>query len=150
MGIAVRRPHGNSKSADSHVFQPSLSSTISTIDSLVTTMSGSKAYKQLVATNGGIEGPRNVAQCNYNRQKILQQQRITSDELLNVILLSYDLNTFYKLFQIQPDLLVVFIHDAMKDEFSKLVRAAEDTISLFYDTTFSLGDVFVSIRINDL
>ncbi len=148
MDIANRRSHGNSKLTTSHVFSCTLSSTIKNIDALVSTMSGSKAYKQLIATNDGEDAPRNVAQCQYRRQKFLQQQRISNDEIKNLILLSFDFKGYFKLLQIQPDLVVVLIHDHMKDQFSKLLLTTKETIPLFYDTTFSLGEVYVSVGTN--
>jgi hypothetical protein len=130
------------------MFNYTLSSTIKKIDTLVTEMSGSKAYKHLIATNEGDDAPRNVAQCQYRRQKFLQQQRITTDEIKNLVLLSFDLNGYFKLLQIQPELLVVLIHDQMKQLFSKLLLTTKETIPLYYDTTFSLGEVYVSVGIN--
>ncbi len=149
MDIATRRAHGNSKLATSHLFRFTLSSTIKKIDTLVSEMSGSKAYKHLVATTSDEdEAPRNVAQCEYRRQKFLKQQRITNDEIKNLILLSFDLNGYFKLLQIQPELLVVLVHDKMKEQFSKLVLVTKETVPLYYDTTFSLGEIYVSVGTN--
>ena len=145
LNIATRRAHGNSKSATAHLFQYTLSSTIKKIDTLVAEMSGSKAYKHLIATNDGDDAPRNVAQCEYRRQKALKQQRITNDEIKNLILLSFDMSSYFKLLQIQPELLVILIHDQMIEQFSRLVRTTKETVPLFYDTTFSLGDIYVSV-----
>ncbi|CAF1614829.1 unnamed protein product, partial [Rotaria magnacalcarata] len=77
-------------------------------------MSGTTAYKALVATNGDVEAPRNAAQCQYRRQKYLKNQKITCDEIKNLILLSYELNGFYKLLQLQPETSIVLMHDQMK------------------------------------
>jgi len=148
LDIATRRPHGNSKLTTSHLFQYTLSSTVKKIDTLVKNMSGSKAYKQLIATNDEDDAPRNVAQCQYRRQKFLKQQRITNDEIKNLLLLSLDLNGYFKLLQIQPELLVVLIHDQMKQQFSKLLLTTKETVPLYYDTTFSLGEIYVSVGIN--
>jgi hypothetical protein len=148
LDIATRRAHGNSKSTASHLFSCTLSSTIKKIDALVPNMSGSKAYKLLIATNDGDDAPRNVAQCQYRRQKFLKQQRITNDELKNLLLLSFDFNGFFKLLQIQPELLVVLIHDHMKEQFSKLLLMTNENVPLFYDTTFSLGEIYVSVGTN--
>lgn len=144
--LAAKCPHGNSKLNTAHSFQPTPSSTIATIDTLVTRMSGAEAYKRLVATNSTNNSPRNVAQCHYRRRKYLSNQKITHDEIRSLLLLSYDLNTYFKLLQMQPELLVVLIHDQMKDEFIHLLQTTETTIPIFYDTTFSLADVFVSVR----
>ena len=109
-------------------------------------MSGAAAYKTLVATNGGVNGPRNASQCNYRRQKYLNNQKITHDELINVILLSYELNEFYKLLQLQPETLIVLMHDQMKSQLLNLLRITKEIIPLYYDTTFSLGEIYVSVR----
>ncbi|CAF4078028.1 unnamed protein product [Rotaria sordida] len=108
-------------------------------------MSGAAAYKTLVATNGGANGPRNASQCNYRRQIFLNNQKITHDELINVILLSYELNEFYKLLQLQPEILIVLMHDQMKNQILNLLRITKQIIPLYYDTTFSLGEIYVSI-----
>lgn len=144
--MATRRPHGNSTRSGAHLYQGTLSSTITTIDALVSKMSGTEAYKRLVATNSSENTPRNVTQCQYRRQKYLNKRRITNDEIRNLLLLSYELNSYFKLLQVQPELLAVLIHDQMKDEFNRLMRTAKETIPLFYDTTFSLSDVYVSVR----
>lgn len=148
LDVATRRPHGNSARTNAHLYQSTLASTITPIDTLVTTMSGTEAYKRLVATSSGKNTPRNVTQCHYRRQKYLNERRITNDEIRNLFILSYELNSYFKLFQVQPELLVVLIHDQMKEEFHRLMRTAKETIPLFYDTTFSLSDVYVSVRIS--
>lgn len=136
MDTASRRPHGNCRGTTSHVHQRTISSTIEKIDELVTRMPGSQAYKHLVAKNNLPVGPRNVAQCHYRRQKYLNRQKMTNDEIRNLLLLSYDLSSYFKLLQIQPEVLVVLIHDAMKEEFGEFIRKTQGTIPLFYDTTF--------------
>lgn len=144
--LATKLPHGNSKLNTAHSFQTTPASTIATIDTLVTRMSGAEAYKRLVATKSTNDSPRNVAQCHYRRRKYLEKQKITHDEIRNLLLLSYDLNTYFKLLQMQPELLVVLVHDQMKNEFIHLIQTTETTVPIFYDTTFSLADVFVSVR----
>ncbi|CAF4974989.1 unnamed protein product, partial [Rotaria socialis] len=139
--IAEKRPHGNCRLENSHVFHHTPASTIAQIDELVSKMPGAAAYKTLVATNGDVEAPRNAAQCQYRRQKYLKNQKITCDEIKNLILLSYELNGFYKLLQLQPETSIVLMHDQMKQQFANLLTKTKEIIPLYYDTTFSLGEI---------
>ncbi|CAF4416340.1 unnamed protein product, partial [Rotaria magnacalcarata] len=143
--IAEKRPHGNCRLENSHVFHHTPASTIAQIDELVSKMPGTTAYKALVATNGDVEAPRNAAQCQYRRQKYLKNQKITCDEIKNLILLSYELNGFYKLLQLQPETSIVLMHDQMKQQFANLLTKTTEIIPPYYDTTFSLGEIYVSI-----
>ncbi|CAF3380299.1 unnamed protein product [Rotaria socialis] len=120
--IAEKRPHGNCRLENSHVFHHTPASTIAQIDELVSKMPGAAAYKTLVATNGDVEAPRNAAQCQYRRQKYLKNQKITCDEIKNLILLSYELNGFYKLLQLQPETSIVLMHDQMKQQFASNIE----------------------------
>jgi hypothetical protein len=108
-------------------------------------MPGDAAYKTLIATNGGEDAPRNSSQCRYRRQKFLKSQKITQDEMKNLILLSYELDGFYKSLQVQPHLIIILMHDQMKQQFSNLLKVSKEKIPLYYDTTFSLGEIFVSV-----
>ena len=102
LDIATKRSHGNCKLINSHPFRRTPSSTIEEIDRRVAKMPGATAYKTMVGTNGGEGAPRNAAQCHYRRRKFLKGQKITDDEIENIILLSYELHGFYKLLQFQP------------------------------------------------
>ncbi|CAF1596322.1 unnamed protein product [Rotaria sp. Silwood1] len=145
LDIATKHPHGNCKLMNAHVLHHTPESTIQQIDQLVSKMSGAAAYKTLVAANGGIDSPRNASQCNYRRQKYLNNQKISHDELSNVILLSYELNEFYKLLQLQPETLIILMHDQMKSQLLNLLRITKEIVPLYYETTFSLGEIYVSI-----
>jgi hypothetical protein len=145
LDIATKHSHGNCQLENSHVFHHTPASTIQQIDHLVTKMSGAAAYKTLVATNGVEDAPRNSSQCQYRRQKYLKNQKITQDEMKNIILLSYELDGFYKLLQVQPQLIIVLMHDQMKQQFSNLLKVSKEKIPLYYDTTFSLGEIYVSV-----
>ncbi|CAF4924714.1 unnamed protein product [Rotaria sp. Silwood1] len=48
-------------------------------------MSGATAYKTIIAKNGGVDAPRNATQCNYRRQKFLNNQKVSHDELSNIL-----------------------------------------------------------------
>jgi hypothetical protein len=142
LDIAMRRVHGNSKLTTSHLSNSTLLSTIRKIDTLVTEMSGSKAYKHLSTTN---DDPRDVAQCQYRCQKFLKQRKIKKDEIENLVRLLFDLNNYFNILQIQPELQVVLIHEQMKEEFSKLLLITKETIPLYYATMFSIGEIYVSV-----
>ncbi|CAF0895920.1 unnamed protein product [Adineta steineri] len=145
LDIATKHSHGNSQLINSHVHRNVPSSVVNEIDGLVTTMSGAAAYKTLSATIDKDGSPRNEYQCKYRRRKYLESQRISTDEILNIGLLGYELNGFFKFMLWQPQLVIVLMHDQMKKQFSSLLKLTEEIIPLYYDTTFSLGEVYVSI-----
>lgn len=129
---------------DAHPFHRTTASTIERIDQLVSTMPGAAAYKTLVGANDREGAPRNAAQCQYQRQKRLKKQKITNDEIVNIILLLYELHRFYKLIQFQREVLIVLMHDQMKQQFSEVLLKTKQTVPLYFDTTFSLGEIYVS------
>ena len=144
--IGTKRAHGNSKSSTAPLFTYTPAATVAQIDNLVKTTPGATVYKHLTSINYEGNPPRNAAQCEYRRQKILQGQRITTDEINNLVLLSISLKSYFKLLQIQPEVLTVLIHDDMVQQFSRLTKVAKETVPVYYDTTFSLGEIFVSVR----
>ena len=75
-------------------------STIERIDQWVSTMPGATAYKTLVSASASEGVSRHAAQCQYRRQKQLKNQKISNDEIVNIILLSSELHGFYKLIQV--------------------------------------------------
>lgn len=146
LDIANKHPHGNCKLQNPHVFQHTPAATIQKIDELVARMPGAAAYKTLVSSNGGIDAPRNSSQCHYRRKKYLSGSRISQDEISNVTFLSYELNRFFKMYLLQPQLLIVLMHEEAKQQFSNLLKVSKEEIPLYYDTTFSLGEIYVSVR----
>jgi hypothetical protein len=91
--------------------------------------------------------PRNAHQCNYRHQLFLKEQRISKDEIKNLILLSMELEDSMPLLQFQPEFVVMLLHKNMKIQFEKLLNITKERIHLYYDTTFNLGEVYVSVRI---
>ena len=79
--------------------------------------------------------------------EISEKSKISRDEIRNVILLSYELDGFYKLLQLQPETLFVLMHDQMKQQFVHLLAITKEIIPVYYDTTFSLGETYVSVKI---
>ena len=69
LDIATKRPHGNCKMDNAHLFHRTTASTIEQIDQLVSTMPGATAYKTLVGASSSESVSRHAAQCQYRRQK---------------------------------------------------------------------------------
>lgn len=68
-----------------------------------------------------------------------ENKLLSSDDIVGLYLLSDELGNFIRNIQLLPDFFTVFFSDAMAKEFSSLKEVA-----LFYDTTFNLGDFYVS------
>lgn len=88
--------------------------------------------------------PRNMKQlCNLRYQQ-LQQSRISKDDLFNLHEIAYDVSGYvWKIFTF-PDLVCIFGLKEILDEFDKVLQLEHSSQLLSYDTTFQLGDFYVS------
>ena len=89
--------------------------------------------------------PRNVMQIKNLQAKDRQSVRLTHDVLYNVHELAYDLKDFvYKIITF-PDLIIVCGLNIVLQELNHIISAVTKTLNLLsYDTTFQLGDFYVS------
>jgi len=79
------------------------------------------------------------------QQKERQKSRLTHDGLYNLHELAYDLKPFVSSIKTFPDLLVVCGHTSLAVELNTLLQTETDyTQLLSYDTTFKLGDFYLS------
>ncbi|CAF4503205.1 unnamed protein product [Didymodactylos carnosus] len=108
---AELRPRGNvKKSKIAAPFRRTLPSTLSEIRETVQHNTGAKVYKFIVATSETeTSRPRNIKQVNNLREGFLSKHHPTNDEILNVILMSYEINDYIRLASF-PNLTVVLIH----------------------------------------
>lgn len=81
-----------------------------------------------------------------NTQKVERRRsRITHDAYYNTLDISLQNPDFVRLFVLVPRLLVYILHKNLKEQLSDAVTYAKNsTVQLLYDTTFNLGDFYVS------
>ena len=89
--------------------------------------------------------PRNPKQIKNLQAKERQATRLTHDALYNVHELAYDLDDFVYKIVTFPDLIIICGLKAVLQELDRVILAATKTpVLLSYDTTFQLGNFYVS------
>ena len=141
--IAVQYPHGNSKTT-THSFYRTPPSVLHKLS--CSTDLPSNIYKEAVSSCTKPEmAPRNSRQITNLQYKERQKYRMSHDALYNVHELAYDLNGFVKIIKTYPDLVVVCGLDAVAREMNNVLQIKSIRPQLLsYDTTFQLGDFYVS------
>ena len=89
--------------------------------------------------------PRNVRQVKNIRSKQQQKQKLSHDGLYNLHELALDLPDFVHLINTYPDLVCVCGNKQLFDEFDRVLLLQSPVSQLLsYDTTFELGDFYLS------
>ena len=90
--------------------------------------------------------PRNPKQVCNLQAKQRQKLRLSHDALYNLHELCYDLETFIQKIVTHPDLIVICGLNSMLKDINRLLSIADGNLHqlLSYDTTFQLGDFYVS------
>ena len=88
--------------------------------------------------------PRNMKQLRNMRFAALHKSRISSDALYNLHEIAYDLNGFIRSIHTYPDLEVVFGMEEIIQELDTTLALNSKGQLLSYDTTFQLGDFYLS------
>ena len=111
----------------------------------------SVAYKRKVAASGtsyehhSVQLPRNRKQVKNVQSRFRQRLRISHDALYNLHELAYDLDDFVHEIVTYPDLIVICGLKPMLTEINRLLQLEFPSSQLLsYDTTFKLGDFYVS------
>ena len=90
--------------------------------------------------------PRNSKQIANLQQNERSKSRLTHDALYNLHELAYDLRPFVVLIKTFPDVLIVCGHGSLAEELDGLLQAESEVPQLLsYDTTFQLGDFYLSV-----
>ena len=96
----------------------------------------------------GVANPRNAGQIRNVTKTVRKKNGISHDQLYNVIQLSYHLQDFLKELTIFPDLCcIVAVDDILNDLNKALIVKSDEPLLVSYDTTFDLGDFFVSVLV---
>ena len=90
-----------------------------------------------------VSKPRNVKQIHNIKAAQQQGARLTRDAIYNAHELAYEGN-FVQYMSTYPDLCVVVADNEMIDELNTVVKLKDSEFLLSYDTTFSLGEFYVS------
>ena len=106
-------------------------------------------YKEKVVEqtnqNEATSKPRNLKQVQNLRERVKNQMRITKDAIINIHGLAHDDPSYIHLIQTWPDLLVVFGLRETIDQTLNLIKLGDEALYFTYDTTFTLGDFYLSI-----
>ena len=95
-----------------------------------------------------LEKPRNERQLKNLRYKVQQNQRISRDAIINVASIAQEHGDFVHKYTLHPDIEIVAGNKRMFDELAYLLELPTsqrmNEMLLGYDTTFSLGEYYVS------
>jgi len=113
--------------------------------------SPSNAYKRMIQDPKCLPSqqpvllPRNPKQIKNIQANQRQSARLSHDALVNVHELAYDLGDFVYKITTYPDLVVVCGSKPILSELDRIIKVNSDhPVLLSYDTTFKLGDFYVS------
>ncbi|VDI63133.1 Hypothetical predicted protein [Mytilus galloprovincialis] len=140
-------PHGNSKHDTEFVrTMPSVSDTIKEKEG-----NPHKVYKKMICTNDvdgshqAVANPRNTKQVKNILSKDRQEKALSKDDIYDLVLLAYQLDGFASEVLVYPDLYAVVALPEIINAFKDIIELkSEDPVYLVYDTTFNLGDCYVS------
>ena len=140
-------PHGNSKPGTGNYVR-TCPSVLKNMRKRVETESSGNVYKKMVTeiktgVHQGVLNPRNLKQVQNVKCNVINERRYSKDDLYNLLQLAYHLpDTIWKI-DLYPDMACVLgIKDVM-DELNTVLETKQSTV-LSYDTTFELGDFYVS------
>ena len=89
--------------------------------------------------------PRNPKQISNLQAKERQKSRLSHDALFNLHEITFDLDGYVSKIVTYPDLLVICGLNSILSELDRIISAGtQSPILLSYDTTFKLGDFYVS------
>ena len=146
---AVDFAHRNAKS-NSKNFTRTCPSYLKKCEGLVKTQKADLVYKKEVAAMNSessavpVYTPRNIQQLRNLRFKKLKQSRISQDALYNLHEIAYDIPGFIWKITTFPDLVCICGLQEIVDELDRVLVLDPSSQLLSYDTTFLLGDFYVS------
>ena len=151
--VFVPRPHGLSVT-NTRPHERTCPSVLSAMKPKVLQNSCGKVYAENVtsgqtnAVHQGILNARDKKQVKNMATAQRNKYRVSHDEIFGSLQIVHHVNDFVKLLSIYPDIRVVL---GSKDIFSELNRVlavkSDEPALLSYDTTFNVGDFFVSVLV---
>ncbi len=144
--IVIDFPHGNALHK-----QPYFRTCPSVLDSLRKRAEfPANVYKNVISSSNvqscdWTMKPRNTKQISNMQQSERQKSRLSHDALYNLHELAYDISPFVISIKTFPDVLIVCGHSSLSEELNSLLQVESESPQLLsYDTTFQLGDFYLS------
>ena len=147
---AVNFPHGNSSEESQRPYSRTCLSVMKSLKEGCKYSTATNVYRKHVTevppeTHLAVLQPRNTRQVKNIRSMVQRQQRLSHDGLYNLHELALDLPDFVHSIHTHPDLVCVCGSKQLLDEFDRvLVLQSPGHQLLSYDTTFQLGDFYLS------
>lgn len=95
-----------------------------------------------------VDASRNKEQVRNVQKQRSENSRISQDALYNVLLLQMELEKHVTFLQVVPDVVLFGYHDGLLSMLNSLIlRQDLEPQSLSYDTTFKMGDFYVSVLV---
>ena len=142
-------PHGNSKNSSTEYIRTCPSVIKDIADK--STDSSATVYQKLASAPcdpelNAVLRPRNLKQVQNVNQTINQSKRLSRDDYYNLMLIAHDLKDYVFEIVTYPDLTCFVGLSEILKEFNNIlhVQTADSTLILSYDTTFNLGDFYVT------
>ena len=151
--IATTYPHGNNIHHPESTFIRTCPSTMSALGASLKTEKASVLYKKSVASMNTspelvpVVVPRNMQQLRSMRHRVLQKSRISHDEIFNIHELAYDMPGYIHKIITFPDLVCVCGMTELLEECDRVLFVGSDQQIVSYDTTFQLGDFYVTFSL---
>lgn len=141
-------PHGNSKSKTREYVRtcPSVVSKLKQRD-IQTPISvyQDELSKTCSSSHQAVLQPRNLKQVQNSIQLSRQEKRLSQDEIYNLNLLAHELKGYISEITTYPDLKCFFGLPDVMSEFNRLLQVKSNfTLYCSYDTTFDLGDFYLT------
>ena len=139
----VPKCHGNKKISQERPYKRTCPSTIASIKEQVVNEYPAKVYKKMVVKSMSGEdqrilNPRDLQQVSNIKKRVDKANRLSHDDLYNLVELSYHLSDFVRNVTIFPDLLCMAASSNLLQELDRLLHLkSTEPVTLFYDTTFN-------------
>ena len=91
-----------------------------------------------------MSNPRNVKQIQNRKAKVDNEQRLSHDAILNIHDIAYEEPNYIWHITTYPDLVIVAGQKDLLNELDTLTCIKDEHMLLSYDTTFCLGEFYVS------
>ena len=146
--LAVSFLHGN-VTKHAKEYTRTMTSVLNALKADTTSTKASVVYKKLVASSqlpshAPTAMPRNMQQVRNIRQNTLHKTRLIRDTLYNIHDIAYDTHSYIFRITTYPDMEMTFGLRGILDLMECILNADQ---LLSYDTTFQLGDFYVSIGV---
>ena len=146
--LSVPRPHGNCMRQTRISIRPKPSVTKKIEESVKgnSDKPAHKIYKETVTEGQSVtDKPRNIHQVHYIREKARIEERPTKDAITNLQAMAYEDEGFIHYIATYPDLVCIAgLEEMLMHLGSILQMVPKEEQLLSYDTTFSMGDFYVS------